>query len=85
MERGNKEEVELNEMEESKNKKRKTKVKNERTLRGTTINLTLQGCICFLYLPVFRNDTEICIHLSLHGQCIVIYLRNKNQTDTLSF
>jgi hypothetical protein len=41
MDKGNKEEAEVNEIEESKNQKRKTNVKNERTRRGTTITLTL--------------------------------------------
>jgi len=47
MDRGNKEEAEVNKIAESKNQKRKTKVKSERTRRGTTIALTLEGCIFF--------------------------------------
>jgi hypothetical protein len=63
MDEGIKEETEIHEIEESKNQKRKANVKNERTRRGTTITLTLEGFF-FSYFPVLRNDTRIYIDLT---------------------
>jgi hypothetical protein len=70
MDRGNKEEVEVNEIADSKNQKRKTKAKGERTRRGTTITLTLEGCIFF---PILRTNIHICIDLSRRGVAFLAY------------
>jgi hypothetical protein len=56
MDKGNKEEADVNEIAESKNQKRKTKAKSERTRTGTTINLTLEGCIFFSSLEDQYSD-----------------------------
>jgi len=73
MDKGNKEETEVNGIEERKNQKRKTNVKNERTRRGTTITLTLEGFFSFSYFPVLRNDTQICIDLARSGVPFLAY------------